>query len=1512
MRDHRKANAGEHVHGLSPYQSGIWAAVALDSDSAQYNLLLRVRFEGELDLPLLAKVFSRVLARHENFRTAYSDVEGVPHQEFHALGRPEVRVAHLPAVADPVAVMREEQQRPFPLGGAMVRATLFVESPGVAHAQLVAHHLVADGRSFTVVANQLVEDYDDALKGLTRIRPAPVSFRRSLPAAAAYRDSAAFRDDLAFHRAALDRAAPVLFAKSGTAAGSARHTFRLPGDWVARVRAAGLPIFPYLAAMTGVFLSRVHRSAEGVIGVPLLNRDDEFLDTVGSFTNTVPLRVAVPGGTTVRALVADVHSATREVRRHGRTPLEDILRELPGRPRQLYDITLSYVRLPRLRTNLAHRTVMETLCHERDALSIVVTAVEEQDDVEVSLDCARDVFGAELPGDRVAALFRCLLENGIDGADAPVADVPMLPAAEQALLEAYGRGAEVPFRDEATLSGLFEEQAARRPDQVAVTGPDFRLTYAELDAAANQVARKLIAAGVGPGDRVVVALERGPDLLPALFGVLKAGAAYVPVDPAHPAERLRFLVGDSSPVAVLVSGATALPPLPGTPVWQVGDLREGDASPVGARATATDIAYVIYTSGSTGRPKGVLVRHRSVVNRLAWMQRRYPLGEHDVLLQKTPIAFDVSVWELFWWALEGAAVALLPPGGEKDPRTIRAAVAGHGVTVVHFVPSMLASFLEPGEREAGPLRRVFCSGEALPAASVERFNRLYRVDGGGPELVNLYGPTEATVDVTYYDCPADTTIARVPIGRPIDNTSLHVVGAHGEPQPLGVAGELCIGGVGVAAGYLGRPGLTAERFVADPSGGGRLYRTGDLARWLPGGDLEYLGRLDDQVKIRGNRVEPGEVAGVLLSAPGVTGAVVVDRTTAARGTHLVGYYVGDGTGLREHLARELPEYMIPAFLVALDRIPLTPNGKADRRALPEPAAGSAGEARPFTAREAVLAGIWGEVLGRTPESPDEDYYALGGDSLLMLRIRALAEQRGLRFALADLVRHPTIAGLAEHVESSGADEAAPPRLGLVSAVDRVRLGDVEDAFPLTRLQQGLLYHSREAGSTVYEDVFRYRLRVPWDEPEFRKAVTRLARRHPALRTSFHPGEYAEPLQIVHRGVPGALEVADLRGTARAAAEAEVLAHIERRRRHDYAFGTPPLYLFRAHVRDDGLDLVLSFHHALLDGGSVATLVSELLRGYAHGLGLRAEPVPDLPLPSAAAYLREERDALASAESADFWHGTLDGSEASSIGGFGPHEPRGARATSHRTDLAPGLGTRVREFARERALSVKSVLVAAHCLTLGLFSGNPDVTTGVVTHGRTHDGVAGLFLNTLPLRVSAAGRSWSGVVREAFLAEQAAYADRRYPLSAIQDRLGRPPAVTAFNYVHFRQLGDAVRIPGVDLLAFDTYEQTSFELLVNVVTDPADEHLWLRVDGDGTTITAAQLRLYGEHYVRVLTELLDRPDDPAGLGFLTTPLPEAVPAARHADVVALFDRCAAAHPATLALTGERQWTYGRLG
>lgn len=423
-------------------------------------------------------------------------------------------------------------------------------------------------------------------------------------------------------------------------------------------------------------------------------------------------------------------------------------------------------------------------------------------------------------------------------------------------------------------------------------------------------------------------------------------------------------------------------------------------------------------------------------------------------------------------------------------------------------------------------------------------------------------------------------------------------------------------------GYLDRPELTAEKFGDDPFvPGGRLYRSGDLARWLADGTLEYLGRIDDQVKVRGQRVEPGEVAAALRAVPGVRDAVVVGRATADRGTVLAGYYVAetatdiDAALLRERLGRTLPAFMVPASFTRIDVIPLSPNGKADRRALPPPddtagTAGASGGGQPRDRTEAVLAEVWARVLGHDMVGVHDDYFALGGDSITMLRVRAEAEARGLRLSLTDILRNPTVAGLAPYAEecdASGA-ETGPAPFALVADVDRARLRDAEDAHPLTRLQLGLLYHSRRHESSArYLDVFRYTLEMPWDEEEFRRAFDQLTARHAALRSAFDLNG-AEPLQVVLPRVHGGLEIADLRPLDDAAAEAEVAAHVEERRRHPYTFDRPPLYLFRAHVRATAVDLVLSFHHALLDGGSVATLLQELLQDYAHGLGLDTGPV----------------------------------------------------------------------------------------------------------------------------------------------------------------------------------------------------------------------------------------------------------------------------------------------------------------
>ncbi|MGW0936882.1 amino acid adenylation domain-containing protein [Streptomyces sp. NPDC002666] len=1544
---------------LSPYQRDIWLAESRTPGTPQFNGAVFERFTGAVDGELLRACFTRALERHDAFRLRFDEFDGVPRQWMaDALtddAAPAVDLVDLSAEADPAAACRawreEAMATPFELRRRkLFRAVLLRESADTLHLFLMGHHLLVDGRGAEILHTEVMEDYARRSRGQApRDRGAAPSVLTAVTGRDAYFGSPEQEDDRAFHRAELAAAEPRFFTRrpQDDAPATGLHTFTLPGAVADRIKESGSTPFAFFAAALGTWLARVHRTEQAVIGVPLLNRRSRTeLTAVAQYANTLPLRIEVPDGQPLAAIATGVQEAVGLLQQHQRLPIGDVLRELPAdgsRERRLFDVTLTYMTLRKpldLDGVVRGGAAFTAPPHDDEALVVSVVGTRGRSDLQVELRYATDVFDADLPVTSFVEHFTSLISHGLDKPERPAGELLMLSEREQDEIQGLTRGPRIPFADDTTLHALFEEQAARHPGRAAVHGAEGQdvLGYAELDARANQVARSLRARGIRVGHRVAVLMERGPRMLAAVLGILKSGAAYVPVDPGHPARRIAFVLEDSAARAVVTDSADSGVPVPeGTELCPVGDLLRGPAEAVRAEAGARDLAYVIYTSGSTGRPKGVMVEHRSVVNRLAWMQRAFPLSADDVLLQKTPVSFDVSVWELFWWAVEGASVALLPPGGEKDPRQILHTIERQRVTVAHFVPSMLGPFLDLMEESdglrarAGSLRHVFCSGEALTPGHVEQFHRVFGA-GRAPVLVNLYGPTEATVDVSAQICPAPDgqTVPRVPIGRPIDNIELHVLDRGGEPQPVGVPGELCIGGVGLARGYLGRPELTREKFVDAPFvDGGRMYRTGDLARWLGDGTLEYLGRIDGQVKIRGNRIELGEVQDALSRIPGVRHAAVTDHTAPGRGTFLVGHYVSgndlETSFLRGRLAEELPEVMIPGQFRRIDALPLTPNGKLDRRRLAAPDAEPAGEpgAAPRNGTEAVLAAVWADVLGVRQVGIHDDYYALGGDSLLMLRIRALAERQGIHFSLSDLVRNPTVAALAAHsTEESGPAERPAP-FALVPHVDRARLGDATDAWPLTRLQLGLVYHSRrDERSAVYHDVFRYRLAMEWDETRFQNAFARLVARHPALRSSFDLGGLTEPLQIVHTSAPGGLEIADLRGRGGADAEAEIRRHIEERRFHPYTFNRPPLYLFRAHVHDDAVDLVLSFHHALLDGGSVANLLRELLQDYLHTLGADIAPVQDGELPTPAHHVRGEREAQADPAARAHWQQRLAGAEVLRLDGFAPSEaPSDEAQVVHQLVLPDGLTRQARALAREHALPLKSVLLAAHCLTLRLFSGLDDFTTGVITHGRPEyadaERMVGLFLNTVPVRLGAdgAGGSRLDVVRELHRQESEGQAHQRYPLSAMQaDHGGGAVLHTAFNYVHFHVLSDVLRLPDVRLEEFTTWEETDFQLLVNAFLHPQDGTIGLRIDGDGRTITPAQAELFGETYTEVLRSLVTGPGEPPDFAFLAGTQQSATPTADAFtdDVVRLFDRQADRTPDAPAVsTGERTWTFREL-
>ncbi|HYW11353.1 MAG TPA: amino acid adenylation domain-containing protein, partial [Longimicrobium sp.] len=576
---------------------------------------------------------------------------------------------------------------------------------------------------------------------------------------------------------------------------------------------------------------------------------------------------------------------------------------------------------------------------------------------------------------------------------------------------------DAPYPSDLCIHQLFEAQAARTPDAVALTYERTSLTYRQLNECANRLAHHLAGLGVGPETRVGICLERGVEMVVSLLGVLKAGGAYVPLDPDYPAERLAFMLEDAG-IAVLLRQASRRAALPVPHGVTVVDVDAGSAGTDGGRAenpvrgvSPANAAYVIYTSGSTGRPKGVVVAHGSVVNRLCWMQAEYGLRADDVVLQKTPFSFDVSVWEFFWPLQQGARLVMAKPGGHRDPAYLQDVIEREGVTTMHFVPSMLQLFVETADAErCATLRRVMCSGEALAPGLVEHFHARFPAPVG---LHNLYGPTEAAVDVSYWPCERTESVAVVPIGRPVWNTRLYVLDAALRPVPVGVPGELYIAGVQVARGYLGQTGLTAERFVPDPfaADGARLYRTGDRVRWRADGTLEYFGRLDEQVKVRGFRVELGEIDAALRRA-GADDCAVVVRGDGGE-ARLVAYVAGDADAetLRASLRRRLPEYMVPDAFVGVDVLPLTPNGKLDRPALPAPAFAAPAHTyvAPRTPTEEVLAGIWTEVLGREQIGVKDNFFKIGGQSLLAARVVSrIQDALDVEIGVVSLFEHPTI------------------------------------------------------------------------------------------------------------------------------------------------------------------------------------------------------------------------------------------------------------------------------------------------------------------------------------------------------------------------------------------------------------------------------------------------------------------------------------------------------------------------
>ncbi|MGW1753126.1 non-ribosomal peptide synthase/polyketide synthase [Streptomyces mirabilis] len=1520
---------------LSFAQRRLWLLHQVEGPNPAYNIPAVWRLTGALDRDALEAALNDVVARHAPLRTVFPAVDGVPHQ--HVLDPERARVRLSTAPHEDLAA---HAAHPFDLAHELpLRAVLFDTGEDEHVLLLVLHHIATDEWSDRPLLADLGTAYAARIAGR-----AP----DWAPVPASYADYTLWQHDLldatgadllAHWTGALDGLPAELNlpadrprpTESSGRGGTVGFTVppHLEGALRALARDHGVSMFMLAQASVAALLHQLGAGDDIPLGAPVSGRGDEALDDlVGFFVNSLVLRTDLSGDPTFADLLARVRETDLTAYEHQDLPFERLVEALnPERSlarHPLFQVMVVHLAdrsdgpvLPGLTTR------RETVGQDSAKFDLSFDFVEQGpgDGIQGWIEYSADLFDA-VTAELLARRLESLLEQIAADPGRRVATLDVLRDDERALVLTDWNDTARTVSD-LTLPELFRAQAARTPEATALVFEDTALTYAELDLRVERLAHTLAAHGARAETVVAVALPRSLALVVALLAVHRAGAAYLPLDTAYPADRLAYTLTDAGPVCLVTAEGVTLPDteVPTLTVDADGTPERPAHAPLPTAHDPRHPAYVIYTSGSTGRPKGVTIPHQGITNRLLWMQDAYRLTADDRVLQKTPSSFDVSVWEFFWPLITGATLVVARPEGHQDPAHLAETIERQHITTAHFVPSMLRAFLdEPAAARCRGLRQVMCSGEALPAPLAARFHQVLP----GSRLHNLYGPTEASVDVTAHEVPADP--ATVPIGRPVWNTRTYVLDAALRPVPPGVAGELYLAGVQLARGYLGRSALTAERFVADPHAdapGARMYRTGDLARWTRDGELEYLGRADDQVKLRGFRIELGEVESVLAAHPGITHATVV-----LRDERLVAYVVPSGSGadsseIRSHAARLLPDHMVPAAVVALDALPLTPNGKLDRRALPAPDfAAEVGDTRPRTPLEETLCGLVAEVLGLERVGAEDDFFSLGGDSIVAMQLVARARAAGLAFNPRDVFRHKSAAGLATVTTTATARHRDDTALLDLTDDERAELAALPagtEVLPVSPLQAGLLFHaaldSGDEGPDVYTVQVSYDLDGPLDADRLRTAGQAVLDAHENLRSGFWHLSSGRPVAVVPRTAVLPWRQLDLAGEPQD--WTRLLA--QERRRFDPEH-PPLLRLLLARLGPDRHRLVLSHQHLLLDGWSLPLLAAELWARY------------EGRTPAAPAPYREHLRLLAAqdpAASAAAWAESLGGlAEPTRLA---PADPDRVAAVphTHTVELDSGRTAELAAFARHRGVTLNTLVQAAWGVLLGRLTGRDDVVFGATVAGRSPElpgaeSMIGLFINTVPVRVRVRPQESTAALLERLQEEQSRLiAHQHLGLADIQRAAGLGElfdTLVVFESYPVAAAEEEGEGPRVTVLDHEDSTHYPFAWAV----EPA-ERLRLTAEFRPDLFEPAAVRRITDALTAVLTGMAADPDRPVGhldlLGpadlhtvleaWNDTALP-ASEAERLGTVPALFAAQAAASPDAVAVTdGRTTWTFAEL-
>ena len=1594
----------EDIYALSPLQEGMLFHSLYAPETGVYVVQSAYRLEN-LEVDAFWHAWTLAMERHAVLRTAF--VWKATKRLLQVVGRTVTLPAEEhdwsdlePAEQDRrfEALLAADRERPFALHKApLMRLVLVRQGPTTFDFLWSHHHLMLDGWSVRSLLQEVFTLYDARLRGVDAPLGAVRPFRDYI-AWLGRQDEAEAKRFWASTLEGFEGAEPLPMATGGSP-GSGRpasavfgeERLELPGIGRALERWAQqrrLTMATVIQGAWALVTSRYTRSADVTFGSVVSGRPAELTgveEMIGLFINTLPSRVSVPGNGRVEEWLTALQVQHMDVRRFGHCSLAQIRRWVGLDAEQpLFETLVVFENYPSITSD--DEGAAPAVAGARPGLRIEEIQQKEQNNYPLTLVASnRGGVSMRLDYDpshydrascrRLLGHLRSALEAFVDNDRQRLDAISILTATERdQLIRRWGRpwgrceGGVLPY--------LFAAQAAQRGTAEAVSFEGQRRTWRDLAEASHRLAHFLRRQGVRRGDRVGLCLERGMDLVVAILATLEAGAAYVPLDPRLPAERLEFLLTDAGVGLIIGRGDLERyrQTLPELALLDLGVEADSIAAevpePLGVPLDGSDVAYVIYTSGSTGKPKGVPVTHDNVVRLFRACEEPFgtAFGPDDVWTLFHSYAFDFSVWELWGALLYGGRLVVVPHMVSRQPEAFWRLLVEEGVTVLSQTPSAFrqlsaVALADPEASSASALRWVVFGGEALQLASLRPWLQHFGEDA--PQLVNMYGITETTVHVTFRRVGSAEIEAGAGslIGRPLPDLGIHLLGATLEPVPLGIPGEIFVTGGGLAQGYLGRPALTAERFVPNPFGetpGARLYRSGDLARRLDTGDqehgdLEYLGRLDHQVKVRGFRIELGEIEAALLVVPTVAEAVVLADAAGGDTARLVAYVVAvpDASptvaDLRAELSRVLPEYMVPASFILLDALPLTANGKLDRGALPAPDAapgmglGGVYQA-PRTDQEKRLVEIFQAVLGVERVGITDDFFALGGDSIRSIQVLAQAERAGIPLTLPQLFAHPTIEALAaldgvaadgpatvddptaaEGARSVSADRPmAVEPVGLLDEADRSALPeDIEDAYPLTRLQSGMVFHSElSEGATTYHDVFSYHLEAAWDPGAMAKALRQITERHPVLRTSLDLTGFGEPLQRVHRTVEPWFEEEDLSALDAAEQEQHIAAWIEAEKARPFDWRRPPLIRFQVHRRSaDSIQLTLSFHHAILDGWSVASLLTELFRFYRAARGLET-PLPEPVHATFREFVARERESLASESTREFWRRQLAGVEASRVTTSSAAEAAAGRR--HGVPLPPAVSSGLVGRARALGVPLKSVLLTAHCHVLGLFAGHSTVTTGLVSHGRAEDDgerVLGLFLNTPPFVCALSGDSWGDAVRRVFDQERALLPHLRFPLAELQRwRDGEPLFEAAFNFVHFHVYRQVEQYTDVRLVGGQAFEETNFPLTANFSLGGEDQ-VELSLSYDPSQLSEQRVEDLATAYGRALTALVETPSRAPRAGDLLEPN-ERLQRARawegpRAEIplpdlgTRLAEQAITRSDAMAVVMGEERWTYGQL-